>query len=128
MAYKAFRSIKGMPQGRNAMRMMQRMGMETNEIKDVIEVIIKTADKDIIIEEPNVMSLVMDRQKIFQVIGGNQREEVPDQDAVEISEDDIKLVIEQTNVNPEEARRALEESEGDLARAIVLLKKEAKLQ
>ncbi len=122
MAYKAFRSIKGIPQGRNAMRMMQRMGMETNEIKDVIEVIIKTADKDIIIEEPNVMSLVMDRQKIFQVIGGNQREELADQDTVEISEDDVKLVTEQANVNPEEARRALEESKGDLARAIVLLK------
>lgn len=117
-----------MPQGRNAMRMMQRMGMETKEIKDVIEVIIKTADKDIIIEEPNVMSLVMDRQKIFQVIGGNQREEVPDQDTVEISENDIKLVVEQANVNPEEARRALEESEGDLARAIVLLKEEEKQQ
>ncbi|MCW3976098.1 MAG: nascent polypeptide-associated complex protein, partial [Candidatus Bathyarchaeota archaeon] len=117
MAHKAFRSIKGIPQGRNAMRMMQRMGMETNEIKDVIEVIIKTADKDIIIEEPNVMSLVMDRQKIFQVIGGNQREEIPDQDTVEISENDIKLVAEQANVDAEEARHALEESGGDLARA-----------
>ena len=126
MAHKAFRSIKGIPQGRNAMRMMQRMGMETNEIKDVIEVVIKTADKDIIIEEPNVMSLVMDRQKIFQVIGGNQREEVPDQDTVEISENDIKIVAEQANVDAEEARRALEESGGDLARAIVLLKAEEK--
>jgi len=126
MAHKAFRSIKGIPQGRNAMRMMQRMGMETNEIKDVIEVVIKTADKDIIIEEPNVMSLVMDRQKIFQVIGGNQREEVPDQDTVEISENDIKLVAKQANVDTEEARRALEESGGDLARAIVLLKAEEK--
>ncbi|MCZ2844990.1 MAG: nascent polypeptide-associated complex protein [Candidatus Bathyarchaeota archaeon] len=126
MAHKAFRSIKGIPQGRNAMRMMQRMGMETNEIKDVIEVIIKTADKDIIIEEPNVMSLVMDRQKIFQVIGGNQREEIPDQDTVEISENDIKLVAEQANVDAEEARHALEESGGDLARAIVLLKAEEK--
>ena len=126
MAHKAFRSIKGIPQGRNAMRMMQRMGMETNEIKDVIEVVIKTADKDIIIEEPNVMSLVMDRQKIFQVIGGNQREEVPDQDTVEISENDIKLVAEQANVDTGEARRALEESGGDLARAIVLLKAEEK--
>lgn len=126
MAHKAFRSIKGIPQGRNAMRMMQRMGMETKEIKDVLEVIIKTADKNIIIEEPNVMSLVMDRQKIFQVIGGNQREEAPEQDTVEISENDIKIVAEQANVDAEEARRALEESEGDLARAIVLLKGEEK--
>ena len=126
MAHKAFRSIKGIPQGRNAMRMMQRMGMETKEIKDVLEVIIKTADKNIIIEEPNVMSLVMDRQKIFQVIGGNQREEAPEQDTVEISENDIKIVAEQANVDAEEARRALEESEGDLARAIVLLKGEDK--
>lgn len=126
MAHKAFRSIKGIPQGRNAMRMMQRMGMETKEIKDVLEVVIKTTDKNIIIEEPNVMSLVMDRQKIFQVIGGNQREEAPEQDTVEISENDIKIVAEQANVDAEEARRALEESEGDLARAIVLLKGEEK--
>jgi nascent polypeptide-associated complex subunit alpha len=126
MAHKAFRSIKGLPQGRNAMRMMQRLGMETKEIKDVREVIIKTTDKDIIIEEPNVMSLVMDRQTIFQIIGGNKREETSDQDIVEISENDIKIVAEQANVEIEEARSALEESEGDLARAIVMLKEKEK--
>ncbi len=129
MSYKAFRSIKGIPQGRNAMRMMQRLGMETKEVKNVKEVIIKTTDKNIVIEEPNVVSLTMEKQTMFQVIGGNKREEDMSQEEeveVEVADNDVKLVADQANVSIEKARLALIEAEGDLARAIISLKEKEK--
>lgn len=123
MAHKAFRSLRGAPQGRNAMRMMQRMGMETDEVRGVKEVIIKTEDKTIIIEGPNVVSMTMEQQTIFQVIGGNKREEgTLNHEEVDISENDVALVAEQAKVDVEEAKLALREAGGDLAHAIILLK------
>ncbi|MHA2407987.1 MAG: hypothetical protein ACXACA_06420 [Candidatus Ranarchaeia archaeon] len=38
-----------------------------------------------------------------------------------MSEEDVKLVADQTGKNIEEAKNALEECEGDLAKAILLL-------
>ncbi len=127
MAHKAFRSLRGIPHGRNAMRMMQRLGMETKEVKGVKEVIIKTEDKNIIIEGPSVASLTMEQQTIFQVIGGNRREEIISARVLEVDipENDVTLVAEQAKVDVEEARLALKEAGGDLARAIILLKEKA---
>lgn len=130
MAYKALRSMRGVPSGRDALRMMQRMGMETKTIDDVRDVTIRTSDRKIVIDQPVVMSIVMQGQNMFQVAGGTVREEplavegkpaVPER--VSIPESDIELVAQQANVPPEEAREALENSEGDLAKAIVSLKK-----
>ena len=126
MAYKALRSMRGIPQGRDAMRMMQRMGMETEEIKGVKEVIIKTEDKTIVIEEPNVVAMTMEQQTIFQVIGGNRRDEAPEEEKPEILDNDINLVAEQAKVSIDEAKSALEETGGDLAQAIILLKQKSK--
>ena len=50
MAHKAFRSLKGMPSGRDALRMMQKMGMDTKSLDDVRDVTIRTSDRKIIIE------------------------------------------------------------------------------
>ena len=125
MAYKALRSMRGVPQGRDAMRLMQRMGMETEDVKGVKEVIIKTEDKNIIIEEPSVVALTMEQQAMFQIIGGTKREEALGQEEVKISENDVNLVAEQAKVSSEEAKSALQETEGDLAQAIILLKQRA---
>ena len=38
-----------------------------------------------------------------------------------IPEEDVRLVADQTGKSVEEAKRALEETEGDLAKAILLL-------
>jgi nascent polypeptide-associated complex subunit alpha len=40
----------------------------------------------------------------------------------EINQEDIKTVMEQTNVSEAEAREAIEKAEGDLAKAILNLK------
>jgi nascent polypeptide-associated complex subunit alpha len=108
--------------------MMQRMGMNMDTVSDVEEVIIKTSSKKITIEQPEVAILVMQGQKIFQVIGGQITEHAPEHKAAvaesatpKVSEEDVQLVADQTGKSLDEAREALEECEGDLAKAILLL-------
>jgi nascent polypeptide-associated complex subunit alpha len=103
--------------------MMQRMGMDFKEVAGVTRVTIETAEKQIVIEEPSVTTVTMQGQTMFQVAGGTMREEslvkgpaIPDLD--------VKLVSEQTGKTLEEAKKALEETGGDLAKAILSLKAE----
>ena len=97
-------------------KMMNRMGIKQQEI-DAIEVIIKTTDKNLIIRNPSVTKIDMMGQKTLQITGDIEEES-------SISEEDIKTVSEQAEVLEEEAKKALEESDGDLAEAILNLKKE----
>jgi len=125
MAYKALRSARGVPTGREAARMMQKMGMDMKEIANVMQVVIKTTDKQIVIDDPTVTTITMQGQTMFQVAGGTVKEEAHEEgveQAPPISEDDVKLVAEQAVVSAEEARKALIESGGDLAQAILALK------
>ena len=108
---------------RETKRMMQRMGMNMGEVPDVEQVIIKTSSKEITIEQPEVAILEMQGQKIYQIIGGKVVEKAPDRMSSQpaVSEEDVRLVADQTGKSVEEARKALEECEGDLAKAILLL-------
>jgi len=105
---------------REAKRMMQRMGLSMGEVPDVQEVILRTATKEIIIEDPEVAVLDLRGQKIFQVTGERIIEKKIER-KVAIPEEDVRLVADQTGKSEEEARRALEETGGDLAKAILLL-------
>jgi nascent polypeptide-associated complex subunit alpha len=100
--------------------MMQRMGLNMDAVPDVQQVIIKTSSKEITIEEPEVAILEMQGQKIFQVTGGKISEKVTER-KLTFPEEDVRLVADQTGKGIEEARKALEESGGDLAKAILLL-------
>jgi len=106
---------------REARRMMQRMGMSMDAVADVEQVVIKTSVKEITIEEPEVAMLEVQGQKIFQVTGGKITEKAAERKPSGIAEEDVRLVADQTGKSPDEARRALEESGGDLAKAILLL-------
>ena len=111
---------------RETKRMMQRMGMNMDSVPDVEQVIIKTSSKEIVVEQPEVAILEMQGQKIFQVIGGQITEKAPERKATAapaftVSEEDVQLVADQTGKSPDAARKALEECEGDLAKAILLL-------
>lgn len=113
---------------REARRMMQRMGMRMDSVGDVAQVIIKTAGKEILIDQPEVAIMQMGGQKIFQVVGGTVSERAPQEETKlvstgksAISEEDVRLVADQTGKSLEEARAALDECEGDLAKAILLL-------
>ena len=111
---------------RDQRRMMQRMGMNMNAVPDVEQVTIRTSSKEITIEQPEVTILEVQGQKIFQVMGGKVAEKTPDRTApsaskLVVSEADVQLVADQTGKSVEEARKALEECDGDLAKAILLL-------
>jgi nascent polypeptide-associated complex subunit alpha len=108
---------------REAKRMMQRMGLSMGEMPDVQEVIFKTSNKEIIVENPQVATLDLHGQKIFQVTGERITERAVEKEVakVAIPEEDVRLVADQTGKSVEEAKRALEETEGDLAKAILLL-------
>jgi nascent polypeptide-associated complex subunit alpha len=107
---------------RNAKRMMQRMGLNMGEMPDVHEVIFKTSDKEIVVENAQVAVIDMQGQKIFQVTGQVTERALESQAAaLNIPEEDIQLVADQTGKSMEDAKRALEDSDGDLAKAILLL-------
>ena len=76
---------------------MQRMGMNMGEMPDVQEVIFKTSDKEIVIENAQVAVLEMQGQKIFQVTGQmSERALETETAAVTIPEEDVQLVADQT--------------------------------
>lgn len=125
MAYKALKAARGAPSGRNAMRMMQKMGMKVDEVPQVSQVIIKTASKDIVIEEPEVTLVTVQGQAMYQIAGGLVSESAPQAEAQVQSvplEADVQLVAQQTGKPMDEARKALAEAGGDLAKAILILK------
>ena len=104
---------------REMRRMMDKMGLDMNELSNVQEVIIKTDKKEIIISKPSVTEMKAKDSSIFTVTVDSYEErelEVPI-----FSEEDIQLVSQQAGVDDEKAKSALEEAEGDLARAILLL-------
>lgn len=124
---------------REMRRKMSQQGINMDQI-DATRVIIEGSEKTLIIEQPEVMLMKQAGQEIYQVIG--QAEEVSSenfsigsekiiQEITEIkpiiTENDILLVASQTNVENEEAEKVLKECNGDIAKAILLIKNRSKL-
>jgi nascent polypeptide-associated complex subunit alpha len=59
----------------------------------------------------------MQGQTTFQIVGDYNIKEK--EEKFEITDEDIKLVIESTNVSEKEAKEALENTKGDIAKAII---------
>ncbi|HLD83648.1 MAG TPA: nascent polypeptide-associated complex protein [archaeon] len=96
-------------------QLMKKLNMNVKEI-DAEEVIIRCKDKDIRIASPEIMITNMMGRDVYQVSGQVS------ESAKGASEDDIKMVMEQTGKDRETVARKLEELNNDLARAIVELK------
>jgi nascent polypeptide-associated complex subunit alpha len=103
---------------RNARRMMERMGINMKEIPNVQEVVIRTADKEMHIKNPSVSEVNAQGNRVFQVAGDVEEVEV---ERETFNEEDILLVQQQTGASREKAVAALEESDGEVARAILKL-------
>lgn len=106
---------------RDVQRAMKQLGVKQVEIP-AIEVIIRTAEKDLIIREPSVQKVNMMGQESFQISG--EVEEQSRSSALEISEEDMKMVMEQAHVDKKTALQAIQDADGDLAEAIMNVKKE----
>ncbi|MBW2999062.1 nascent polypeptide-associated complex protein [Candidatus Woesearchaeota archaeon] len=103
---------------RKMQQAMKRMGIQQQEI-DATEVIIKCPDKEIVITEPQVSKVNMMGQETIQVVGSIHERAISEE--AEVSEDDIKTVMEQASVDREKAEEALKEAKGDIAAAIMAL-------
>ena len=104
---------------RQLQSMMRQMGMSQEDI-EAQEVVIKTSSgKKLVFSNPTVQKISMQGNTSFQITGDYSEEE--ESVSVEISKDDIDTVVNETGVSSQEAEKALEEVNGDIAEAIVKL-------
>ena len=100
-------------------QMMRRLGIQVKEIENVKKVIIQTDTKEYIFDDADVTMMDAQGQKTYQITGKprivEKKEEIP--------KEDIDLVVEQTGKSVEEAKKALMETKGDIAEAIIKLTK-----
>lgn len=104
-------------------KLMKQMGIKIQELTGVKEVIIRLSDNEIIIRNPQVTLMKVSGQDLYQVLGqAEQRPIEVKEEKLEIPMEDIQLVAAQAGVSIDDAKKALEQTGGDLAQAILLLK------
>ncbi len=124
--------IPGGPRNQRQMEMMmRRLGMRTEEVPGVEEVIVRTKTQEHVFREPEVTVLTIQGVRTYQVVGTPEIRPrsaalpttgVPSTAAAAPAgppEEDIQLVMEQANVSREEAIEALFLSGGEPAEAIL---------
>ena len=104
---------------RQMAKMMKRLGINVKEIENVKKVIIQTDTKENVFDDAEVTLMDAQGQKTYQIVGTpkvqGKKEEIP--------KEDIDLIVEQTGKTAEEAKKALKETNGDIAEAILKLTK-----
>lgn len=100
-------------------QMMRKMGINQKELT-AKKVIIELDDKKLIFINPQVSKVNLMGHDTYQVVG----EAVEEQFASAITDEDIKAVMEQANVDNDSARKALENNDGDIAKAILSFQSE----
>lgn len=119
---------------RQLQRMMRQLGMTTEPVDGVEEVIIRTADQEHVLSRPEVTILTVQGVRTYQVVGTatvRARSAGPVESSAAgaalppapsgPAEEDVQLVMEQAHVTREEAREALFLSHGAPAEAILSL-------
>ncbi len=106
-------------------QMMQQMGIDTEEL-DAEEVIIRTAEEDLVFDAPDVTKIEAQGQQTYQIVGepdhrerGSESADASGGDTV--PDEDVEIVAQRAGVTEAEAREALQSEEGDLAAAIARL-------
>ena len=131
--------IPGGPRNARQMQMMmRRLGMTTEPVEGVEEVIVRTKDKEHLFRSPEVTILVVQGVRTYQVVGTPEirpRTAGPPGASADAgasmaaaappptgpAEEDVQLVMEQAGVSHEEAVEALDEVDGAPAEAILHL-------
>jgi nascent polypeptide-associated complex subunit alpha len=121
--------------------MMRKLGIESRDIDDVKEVIVRTRDREYRFAKPQVSVLKAQGSETWQVQGrphvtelGEAKPDAKPAPApaapvappvpaapVAIPDEDVRMVMEQTGKDHAAARTALEATGGDIAEAIVSL-------
>lgn len=107
-------------------QMMKSMGISIEEIEGVERVVITTPEKEYVFTGAEVSIMKTPQGKTFQVVGepevrprGAGGETALPAKGPKFTEEDVALVMAQTGANRERAVAALEECDGEIARAIV---------
>ena len=98
-------------------QVMKKMGIKQDEI-EATEVIIKTKDKEIIVENPQVIKMNMMGQDSLQITG-----KIHERHLAKYTEEDVQTVMQQADCDEKAAKQVLEETQGDIAEAILILKR-----
>lgn len=114
--------IPGMGAGMNPRQMsmmMKKLGIDVEDVENVQEIVIKTADRDYVFTEASVTIMKAPGSETWQISGTPtvKQHEV----RLEASAEDVAMVIEQTGCDEETARKTLDETNGDIAEAITRL-------
>lgn len=102
-------------------RMLGNLGLDVKELGKASRIVIELEDREIVIEDASVFQMKLENETMFQIVGGEVMEE-REEEKYEPSSEDVMLVAAQAGVSEEEARNALIEANGDLAKAILLLR------
>ncbi|MFB6253923.1 MAG: nascent polypeptide-associated complex protein [Halobacteriaceae archaeon] len=118
---------------RKMKKMMEQMGIDIEEI-DAKEVVIRKADgENLVFSKPEVTRMDAQGQQTYQVIGEPETQaqsetgteesdasttEPSTESSGDIPQGDIEIVAQRTGVSEQQAREALEATNGDLAAAV----------
>jgi len=123
---------------RKMKQMMEQMGIDLTEI-DAEEVVIRTADEELVFDEADVQRMDAQGQSTYQIVGdptSRPRSDgsgaatpvgTADDDGdgtgteggeASIPDADVEIVAQRTGASESEAREALEAEDGDLAAAV----------
>ena len=100
---------------RKMKQMMDKMGMAMEPLEGVERVVIFTAKGDFVFDTAEVVAMTMQGVRSFQITGEPRFEAK----TLTVSEEDVRLVMEQTKAPEEKVRRTLVETKGDIAEAIL---------
>ncbi|WP_255197035.1 nascent polypeptide-associated complex protein [Halorarius litoreus] len=119
---------------RKMKQMMNQMGIDLDDI-DAEEVIIRTADEELVFHDADVQRMDAQGQQTYQIVGepdvrprgeggsADADADTDDESSDEAAEDaipesDVDIVAGRTGASKAEAREALEATNGDLAAAV----------
>jgi nascent polypeptide-associated complex subunit alpha len=110
---------------RKMQQMMKKMGINQSEI-EATQVIIKTRETMLVFDEPQVSKVNMMGQETYQIVGTPVEQHLDT--SPEIDDEDINAVMDGAGVSEDIAKKAIEESNGDLAEAIINLKNQKDIE
>jgi len=107
---------------RKMQQMMKQMGIDIDEL-DAEEVIIRTADKELVFDSPDVQHMDAQGQDTYNVVGTPETRELGEGSTTEadesaddsddgIPQEDIETVADAAGVSEDKAREALEANNG----------------
>jgi nascent polypeptide-associated complex subunit alpha len=102
---------------RKMKQMMDKLGMEMQSLEGVERIVITTAKGEYVFDAAEVVAMTMQGVTTYQVTGEPRFQAK----APAISEEDVRLVMEQTKAPEEKVRKVLAETRGDIAEAILRL-------